>query len=83
MIQQKQKTHRPIHEIAREIRQDWQKVNYGAKPYLEVMEFLTHKDEMYMYDRADNLIRYFLSNATSWKGETAKRIKKELKQLIK
>jgi len=29
------------------------------------------------------IVRYFLSNATTWRGETARRIKAELKQMLK
>jgi hypothetical protein len=34
-------------------------------------------------DRADMVVRYFLGNATTWRGADAKRIKAELKSLLK
>ena len=78
---------RPIYEIANEIHADWSKqgkgVNYAAKPYLEAMYDLDKIEDKYMYDSGRSVVAYFLANASSWKGETAKRIKLELKQLLK
>ena len=74
---------RPICVIAQEIRRDWIKVNYGAKPYLEVMEYLNEITDSYGCDSARSIISYFLSNAGTYKGETAKRIKLELNKMIK
>jgi len=37
----------------------------------------------YGYDSGTSVVAYFLSNASSWKGETARRIKKELKAMMK
>ena len=76
-------THRPIYEIAREIRKDWVKVNYGAKPYLDAMADLHYVTDSYYMDSAKSIILYFLSNASTWKGENAKRIKAELRTMIK
>ena len=75
---------RPICEIAREIRKDWGvKVNFAARPYLEAMLSLYSIDDSYGWDSAKSIVLYFLSNAGTWKGETAKRIKKELKEMCK
>jgi len=72
--------HRPLYEIAREIRKDWgSKVNYAAKPYLDAMETLDKITDNYMMDSGMSIVLYFLSNANTWRGETAKKIKKELK----
>jgi hypothetical protein len=76
-------THRPIYQIAREISKDWGvKVNYGAKPYLEAMGYVTNVTDSYGMDTAKSLILYFLSNAGTWRGDNAKRIKAELKQMV-
>lgn len=69
---------RPVHEIAREIRADWVNVNYGAEPYLRAMGSLHEVEDGYGADRGADIIRYFLGNASSWRGETARRIKAEL-----
>lgn len=72
---------RKISMIRLEIIKDWKKVNYGAKPYLDAMEFLNSIEDNYYADSARTIVSYFLSNARSWTGEVAKRIKKELKEL--
>jgi hypothetical protein len=75
---------RPINEIAQEIRKDWgAKIYFGAKPYLEAMYSLSSVNDRYGFDDAKSIINYFLANASTWRGDTAKRIKAELKQMIK
>jgi hypothetical protein len=73
---------RPIWKIAEEISQLWSRVNFAAKPYLDAMFSLETIDDKYGLDSASSMIAYFLSNATSWRGPDAKRIKYELKQMI-
>lgn len=69
--------------IAQEIKKDWgAKVNYGAVPYLDAMASLRTVDDMFINDTADSVVRYFLSNARSWRGEVAKRVKKELNEML-
>jgi len=75
-------THRKIYEIAREIRADWKNVYFGAVPYLEAMFQLNQMTDKFYADDAKDIILYFLSNATTWRGETARRIKTELKEMI-
>jgi hypothetical protein len=72
---------RPIYVIAEEIREDWKKVYFGAVPYLDAMLSLKSIDDTYGLDPAKEVILYFLSNASTWRGDTARRIKKELKAL--
>jgi hypothetical protein len=74
---------RPLHEIAADIRTDWVKINYAAVPYLRAMARLTNITDDYNSDSAKDIVLYFLSNATSWRGETARRIKAELKGMVK
>jgi hypothetical protein len=74
---------RPLHEIAVEIRKDWENVYFGAVPYLDAMESLTSIQENYGQDPGDDIVRYFLSNASTWRGDTARRVKAELKAMIK
>ena len=73
---------RPIHTIAREVTDNWSNVYFGAVPYLQAMHTLDDVDEMYGADTAESIIVYFLANAHTWRGEVARRIKKELKELI-
>ena len=80
---------RPLHTIATEIIKDWNKTNgnkgiyFGARPYLTAMLTLNTINDKYMFDSAKSIVLYFLCNASTWKGETARRIKKELNQLCK
>lgn len=74
---------RPLYEIARDIKRDWKKVNYAAKPYLDAMSQLDKITDMYMFDSAVSVVLYFLSNASTWRGPMAKQIKAELKAMAK
>lgn len=75
------KTVRPLYQIARDIYQAWPKINYAAKPYLEAMRDLSSINDKYGYDDARSIVLYFLSNAASFKGDTAKLLKLELKAI--
>ena len=74
---------RPLFEIANEISNDWKKVYFGAVPYLDAMKTLRSINDNYFYDSAKSVVLYFLANAQTWKGETARRVKAELKEMIK
>ena len=79
--------HRPLHEIASEIRKDWSKqgkgIYFGAKPYLDALSGLHDIKDKYGLDSAKDMVNYFLANASGWKGDTAKSIKAELKGIVK
>lgn len=74
---------RPLYEIARAIRKDWKAPYFGAVPYLEAMGQLHSIDDSYGLDDARGIVAYFLSNATTWRGDTARSVKAELKALLK
>jgi len=76
-------TPRSLSAIAREIRRDWKKPYFGAVPYLEAMRSLDSIHDRYGMDPGTEIVLYFLSNATTWRGEVARRIKAELKALVK
>ena len=73
---------RSIATIAYEIKKDWSNVNYAAKPYLDAMTELNAIGDNYYYDSGKSVVRYFLSNASSWRGDKAKAIKAELKAML-
>ena len=73
---------RPIYEIADEIVSDWSPVNYAAMPYLVAMRELDKITDDYYADSALSVVSYFLANARTWQGETARRVKKELNKMI-
>jgi hypothetical protein len=74
---------RSLNTIHREISKDWTKPNFAAKPYLDAMRHLDTIRDRYYFDDAASVVRYFLANATSWKGDTARAIKAELKSMLK
>ena len=76
---------RTLYEIAAEVRADWTQgkgVSPYAEPYLQAMETLTSINDRYFMDPGDHIVMYFLSNANTWKGETARRVKAELKSML-
>jgi len=80
---------RTLRQIALEILENWTDrdgksvVWFGAKPYLQAMLQLETINDVYGYDSAHSIVLYFLSNAQTWRGETARRIKRELKGLCR
>jgi hypothetical protein len=74
---------RPLHLIAQDIKVNWPNVYFGAVPYLQAMSRLADINDNYGYDSAESIVLYFLSNAKTWRGEDARRIKAELKALLK
>lgn len=74
---------RPIYEIAAEIRSDWKNPYFGAVPYLDAMHELNDIKDNFYEDSGQSVVLYFLANANTWRGETARRVKKELKEMSK
>ena len=74
---------RPIFEIAAEISSDWKKPYFGAVPYINAMHTLVDLSSRYIAEDAEGILRYFLANSGTWRGETAKRIKAEIKSILK
>jgi hypothetical protein len=72
---------RTLSDIAREIRADWKNVYFGAVPYLDALRTMGDISENYGADDGKSIVLYFLANANSWRGETARRIKAELKKM--
>lgn len=75
-----------ISELATIIRKDWTKMYFGAVPYWEAMTVCYQVDPkqwQFGWDSGKSIILYFLSNARTWKGETARAVKAELKRRIK
>lgn len=74
---------RPLSTIAREIRRNWKPIYFGAVPYLEAMDELDSINDKFGADDGKSIVRYFLSNATKWRGPVAKAVKAELKGMLK
>lgn len=71
-----------ISQIAQLVKRDWKNVYFGAVPYLDAMESLNSIKENYFNDSGSTIITYFLANATTWRGDTAKAVKAKLKELL-
>jgi hypothetical protein len=77
------KEFRPISGIAEEIRQDWKTIKWETA-YLVPLFHVNKLTDTYIFPNAGkSLILSFLCNCSGWKGDTAKRIKNELKEMIK
>jgi hypothetical protein len=74
---------RSLDAIAREIRADWTHPNFAAQPYLRAMASLGGMRDSYGADPGAQIVAYFLSNASGWKGDTARRVKAELRAMLK
>ena len=72
---------RSLFTISVDIREDWKKPYFGAVPYINAMGSLDDITDNYGYDSGRSVVQYFLANAGTWKGDVARRIKKELKAL--
>ena len=69
--------------IAREIDKTWKNVYFGAVPYLNAMLSIEKITDDYYDDSAESVVIYFLANAEYWRGDDARRIKKELNLMLK
>jgi hypothetical protein len=80
--------HRDLCDIAAEIDQLWatEKVSANTRaytlPYRNAMRTLCKITDSYGHDSAREIVLYFLSNCTNWRGENARRIKAELKKIL-
>ena len=73
---------RKLNEIAYDIKSNWKNVYFGAVPYLNALSKLENVSDTYGMDDAVSIINYFLANATYWRGEKAREIKKELNSML-
>lgn len=84
---------RPLRVIASEIAQDWPagtKITnnfmgagtHPAAPFIDAMRGLDKITDMYYYDTGVEVVSRFLANAGQWRGETARRVKAELRAML-
>jgi hypothetical protein len=74
---------RSLSVIAAEIQADWKNPYFGCVPYLQAMYALDRMSDMYGVESAKSIVLYFLTNATTWRGDTARRVKAELNAMLK
>jgi hypothetical protein len=81
-------TPRPLYMIAHEIGANWNKfssgteLNFAAKEYLSAMASLNSINDNFGMDSGKEIVARFLCNASSWRGDTAERVKKELNAML-
>lgn len=73
---------RSLSTIAKDIRADWRNIYFGAVPYVDAMAELNNISDRYYADSAESVVRYFLANAGTWRGEVARAVKLELKGML-
>lgn len=73
---------RPLNVIAAEIESNWKQPYFGALPYIIAMMSLSAVTDRYGAESGQDIIAYFLANAGKWRGETARRIKAELRSML-
>jgi hypothetical protein len=74
--------HRPLSEIAVEIESDWTALHGAAQPFIDAMSKLQNANDQYGLETGADMIRGFLMNAQTWRGEVARRVKLELKAIL-
>ena len=73
---------RPLHVIAAEISRDWTKPYFGAVPYINALHSISSIDDKYWLEEGRDIVERFLANCGKWRGETARRVKAELKAML-
>ena len=71
-----------LNDIGHFIQKTWKKPYFGVVPYITAMTQID-SDGMYEADNWTSIVVYFLSNATTWHGEDARAVKKELNYRLK
>lgn len=74
---------RPLSQIANEISVKWPNVSPHANPYLDAMMTLNSITDMFVCDDGRSIVLYFLANANTWRGDDARRIKDELRLMLR
>ncbi len=74
---------RPLHIIAGDIARNWANPSPHARPYIRAMHDVSSIHDAYYSDTARDVVLYFLSNAATWRGSDAKRVKDELRAMLR
>lgn len=67
-------------QLAALCKADWKKPYFGAVPYLSALSQINSIDDRFLAEDAYSIVLYFISNASTWRGEIAKAVKAELKK---
>ena len=74
---------KPLYKIAEEIFRDWKVISPHALPYARAMLNVADLETPYGADDGRTIVLYFLANAQTWRGETARAVKAELNKMLK
>jgi hypothetical protein len=55
----------------------------AAQPYIDAMSELWSANDRYRFQTGSDMIQGFLINAQTWRGPVARRVKLELKAILK
>lgn len=71
-----------LSQLAYIIDKDWPTQSLAATPYIQAMSVLQEIDDHYYYDSGNEIVARFLANATHWRGQIARDVKKELRNRL-
>ena len=74
---------RTLSDIAWEIKDLWPRSHVLAEPWLDAMCNVDTLSDTYFSHSGWSIVDCFLSFSNSWKGEDARRIKTELRAMLK
>lgn len=75
---------RSLRSIAQDIKDDWDNIDTYAIPYVDAMLQINGGLEcMYGADDAEDIVIRFLCNAQKWRGQVAREVKAELRDMLK
>ena len=74
---------RPLYEIAKDISEHWKPIHEYAQQHVAAFAELDSINDIFITESGKDIILGFLCNAGTWRGEHARRIKTELKEMIK
>lgn len=78
---------RSLSAIAGEIKDDYEgrqgkPVYFAAAPYVDAMSTMHNFESRYFEDGAEEIVIKLLGNLSTWRGETATRVRAELKAAL-
>lgn len=77
---------RPLYKIADDIYADYEAkgkpVYFAAVPYVAALNELQSFNDRYYGDTAEDIVIRLLGNLSTWRGETATRVRNELKAAL-
>lgn len=71
-----------IAQLAALTKRDWAKPHYTAAPYLNAMLHMQSTNDKFGLDSGEEVVLRFLCNCQTWHGETARRVKAELRKRV-